>query len=138
MTISRLICGLLKGNQSVFHWTSTQIHIDQQKAITLTPLSAQNTVPAGANANAAKAPATAGAFATFHCSAVARDAGDAQWRRKRELPASKTSFGPLTNLPDYTFNDGRPTPLGVSFIIILRDQFQSIHKLTPAIYRLCV
>ena len=29
------------------------------------------------------------------------------------LTANPNTFGPLTNLPDYTFKDGRPTPLGV-------------------------
>lgn len=39
---------------------------------------------------------------------------DAKWRRENNLPSCPSSFGPLTNLPDYTFEDGRPTPLGVS------------------------
>ncbi|XP_055378372.1 39S ribosomal protein L52, mitochondrial [Condylostylus longicornis] len=30
----------------------------------------------------------------------------------RELGHNPNSFGPLTNLPDYTYMDGRPTPLG--------------------------
>lgn len=38
---------------------------------------------------------------------------DARWRNENGLPANRSSFGPLTNLPDYTFMDGRPTPLGV-------------------------
>ncbi|XP_012058368.1 PREDICTED: 39S ribosomal protein L52, mitochondrial [Atta cephalotes] len=36
-----------------------------------------------------------------------------RWRQKRGLTANPNTFGPLTNLPDYTFKDGRPTPLGV-------------------------
>lgn len=38
---------------------------------------------------------------------------DIVWRRNRRLPKNPTSSGPLTDLPDYTFIDGRPTPLGV-------------------------
>lgn len=37
------------------------------------------------------------------------------WRRNRRLPKNPTSSGPLTDLPDYSYMDGRPTPLGVSF-----------------------
>lgn len=39
---------------------------------------------------------------------------DRKWREEHGLPKNSNSFGPLTNLPDYTFLDGRPTPLGVS------------------------
>lgn len=39
---------------------------------------------------------------------------DIIWRRNRRLPKNPSSSGPLTDLPDYTFMDGRPTPLGVS------------------------
>ncbi|XP_063701323.1 large ribosomal subunit protein mL52 [Culicoides brevitarsis] len=35
------------------------------------------------------------------------------WRKEAGLEQNPTSFGPLTNLPDYTYMDGRPTPLGV-------------------------
>lgn len=38
---------------------------------------------------------------------------DILWRRNRRLPKNPTSSGPLTDLPDYTYMDGRPTPLGV-------------------------
>lgn len=38
---------------------------------------------------------------------------DIVWRRNRRLPRNPTSAGPLTDLPDYSFMDGRPTPLGV-------------------------
>lgn len=37
-----------------------------------------------------------------------------KWREDRNLPAKLNECGPLTNRPDYTFMDGRPTPLGVS------------------------
>ncbi|XP_077274560.1 mitochondrial ribosomal protein L52 [Temnothorax americanus] len=36
-----------------------------------------------------------------------------RWRQKRGLTANPNAFGLLTNLPDYTFKDGRPTPLGI-------------------------
>lgn len=36
-----------------------------------------------------------------------------RWRENRGLTANPNAFGPLTNLPDYTFQDGKPTPLGV-------------------------
>ncbi|XP_077292725.1 mitochondrial ribosomal protein L52 [Arctopsyche grandis] len=35
-----------------------------------------------------------------------------EWRRKNGLPINKTLYGPLTDLPDYTFLDGRVTPIG--------------------------
>ncbi|XP_005178355.1 large ribosomal subunit protein mL52 [Musca domestica] len=37
---------------------------------------------------------------------------DQRWREEHGLPANPNEFGPLTNLPDYTFLDGRPTPMG--------------------------
>ncbi|XP_001360743.4 39S ribosomal protein L52, mitochondrial [Drosophila pseudoobscura] len=37
---------------------------------------------------------------------------DQKWREAKGLPENPNAFGPLTNLPDYTFLDGRPTPLG--------------------------
>lgn len=43
---------------------------------------------------------------------------DIAWRRNRRLPKNPTSTGPLTDLPDYTFTDGRPTPLGVSTFFV--------------------
>ncbi|XP_011879513.1 PREDICTED: 39S ribosomal protein L52, mitochondrial [Vollenhovia emeryi] len=38
---------------------------------------------------------------------------DQRWRQKRGLTRNPNTFGPLTNLPDYIFKDGKPTPLGV-------------------------
>lgn len=38
---------------------------------------------------------------------------DQDWRREKRLAQNPNSEGPLTNLPDYTYMDGRPTPLGV-------------------------
>lgn len=36
-----------------------------------------------------------------------------RWREERGLPAKRTQYGPLTTRPDFTFLDGRPTPIGV-------------------------
>lgn len=40
-----------------------------------------------------------------------------QYRVERGLSVHKNSEGVLTDGPDYTFLDGRPTPLLVSFIL---------------------
>ncbi|KAG7189698.1 hypothetical protein KM043_017366 [Ampulex compressa] len=37
---------------------------------------------------------------------------DQYWRMNKGLTENPNAFGPLTNRPDYTFKDGRPTPLG--------------------------
>ncbi|XP_014210505.1 39S ribosomal protein L52, mitochondrial [Copidosoma floridanum] len=39
---------------------------------------------------------------------------DVKWRENRNLPRNPNSFGPLTNLPDYSFTDGRPVPYGTN------------------------
>ncbi|XP_039501631.1 39S ribosomal protein L52, mitochondrial [Drosophila santomea] len=39
---------------------------------------------------------------------------DQKWRASRGLPENPNAFGPLTNMPDYTYLDGRPTPLGAN------------------------
>lgn len=36
------------------------------------------------------------------------------WREARKLPQNPNAFGPLTNLPDYSFKDGRPVPFGAN------------------------
>lgn len=36
-----------------------------------------------------------------------------KWRQERGLPLNPNAHGPLTDKPDYTFLDGRPTPLGI-------------------------
>lgn len=54
---------------------------------------------------------------------------DITWRRDRRLPKNPTSSGPLTELPDYTFMDGRPTPMGVCFHTC--DSFSLSHSLFP-------
>ena len=39
---------------------------------------------------------------------------DQKWRQEKRLAENPNMEGPLTNLPDFTYMDGRPTPLGVS------------------------
>ncbi|XP_039955535.1 39S ribosomal protein L52, mitochondrial [Bactrocera neohumeralis] len=46
----------------------------------------------------------------FSCTAIR--ALDQKWREQKGLPGNPNAFGPLTNLPDYSFLDGRATPLG--------------------------
>lgn len=46
----------------------------------------------------------------FHVSAINCDI---LWRRNRRLPKNPTSSGTLTDMPDYSFIDGRPAPIGV-------------------------
>lgn len=36
-----------------------------------------------------------------------------RWRQRHGLTTNPNAFGLLTNLPDYTFKDGKPTPLGI-------------------------
>ncbi|KAI4479387.1 hypothetical protein M0804_011172 [Polistes exclamans] len=58
------------------------------------------------------------------------------WRRKKGLTENPNAFGPLTNKPDYSFLDGKPTPLGVrqkSRIIKQREYAVRIHKLVGEI-----
>ncbi|XP_065368662.1 large ribosomal subunit protein mL52 [Calliphora vicina] len=49
---------------------------------------------------------------TRNVSCTAKLSLDQKWREEQGLPANPNEFGPLTNLPDYTFLDGRPTPMG--------------------------
>lgn len=44
----------------------------------------------------------------LHCSVVARAGG--QWRLQQGLAANPSGYGPLTELPDWSFADGRPAP----------------------------
>ncbi|XP_058039318.1 large ribosomal subunit protein mL52 isoform X2 [Ahaetulla prasina] len=45
---------------------------------------------------------------SFHCSSL-KYAGSA-WRMKHGLPANPSDYGLTTNLPDWSFADGRPAP----------------------------
>ncbi|XP_074646560.1 large ribosomal subunit protein mL52-like [Tubulanus polymorphus] len=35
-----------------------------------------------------------------------------KWRESHGLPSNHNQFGPLTDLPDWSYLDGRPTPIG--------------------------
>lgn len=37
---------------------------------------------------------------------------NARWREENKLTRNPNSFGPLANLPDYSFTNGRPVPFG--------------------------
>ncbi|XP_061444871.1 large ribosomal subunit protein mL52 [Rhineura floridana] len=45
---------------------------------------------------------------TIHCSAV--NQGGGVWRVKHGFPINPSIYGPLTDLPDWSFADGRPAP----------------------------
>ncbi|XP_004520622.1 39S ribosomal protein L52, mitochondrial [Ceratitis capitata] len=51
---------------------------------------------------------------TRQISCTSMRALDQKWREDKGLPGNPNAFGPLTNLPDYSFLDGRPTPLGAN------------------------
>ncbi|XP_015189020.1 PREDICTED: 39S ribosomal protein L52, mitochondrial [Polistes dominula] len=58
------------------------------------------------------------------------------WRMKKGLTENPNAFGPLTNKPDYTFLDGRPTPFGVkqkARMIKQKEFAKKIHKLVGEI-----
>ncbi|XP_055291720.1 39S ribosomal protein L52, mitochondrial isoform X4 [Moschus berezovskii] len=44
----------------------------------------------------------------LHCSAAAR--AGSQWRLRQGLAANPSGYGPLTELPDWSYADGRPAP----------------------------
>ncbi|XP_032093494.1 39S ribosomal protein L52, mitochondrial [Thamnophis elegans] len=45
---------------------------------------------------------------SFHCGTVKH--GGSKWRMKHGLPPNPSDYGPTTNLPDWSFADGRPAP----------------------------
>jgi large subunit ribosomal protein L52 len=47
----------------------------------------------------------------FHCNPVM--SLNLKWREDNKLPVNPNSFGPLTNLPDYSFTDNRVVPYGI-------------------------
>lgn len=53
----------------------------------------------------------------FHTSSV-NNARYKRFRAEYGMKINPNTFSPLTNLPDYTYMDGRPTPLGVRMILI--------------------
>ncbi|XP_036740496.1 39S ribosomal protein L52, mitochondrial isoform X7 [Manis pentadactyla] len=44
----------------------------------------------------------------LHCNAAALAGG--QWRLQQGLAANPSGYGPLTELPDWSYADGRPAP----------------------------
>lgn len=48
---------------------------------------------------------------------------DILWRQNRRLSKNPTSEGPLTDLPDYSYIDGRPAQLGVSSMLDVSFSF---------------
>ena len=54
---------------------------------------------------------------------------DQRWRRKKGLPMNPNAYGVLTDTPDYTFMDGRPTPLGVKQGIRLKERQEQAKKI---------
>ncbi|XP_038597313.1 39S ribosomal protein L52, mitochondrial [Tachyglossus aculeatus] len=46
---------------------------------------------------------------SLHCGAAIQ--AGSKWRLQQGLPASPSDYGPLTELPDWSFADGRPAPM---------------------------
>ncbi|KAJ8676016.1 hypothetical protein QAD02_011802 [Eretmocerus hayati] len=70
----------------------------------------------------------------FHQSSVSYV--NVKWREDNNLTRNPNSFGPLTNLPDYSFKDGRPTPYGSNQkkkIDQQRETLQRIKKLSDEV-----
>ncbi|XP_019629701.1 PREDICTED: 39S ribosomal protein L52, mitochondrial-like [Branchiostoma belcheri] len=44
------------------------------------------------------------------------------WRQSYGLPPQKNEYGPLTDLPDWTFADGRPAPMGTRQLKRLKER----------------
>ncbi|XP_055856847.1 39S ribosomal protein L52, mitochondrial [Episyrphus balteatus] len=61
---------------------------------------------------------------------------DQYWREDHGLPTNPNSEGPLTNLPDYSFVDGRITPLGTNQKKRIQHQQEIARKMVTAIKEL--
>ncbi|XP_028933693.1 39S ribosomal protein L52, mitochondrial isoform X3 [Ornithorhynchus anatinus] len=46
---------------------------------------------------------------SLHCGLAIR--AGSKWRLQQGLPASPSDYGPLTELPDWSYADGRPAPM---------------------------
>ncbi|KAK5642113.1 hypothetical protein RI129_008280 [Pyrocoelia pectoralis] len=57
---------------------------------------------------------------------------DQRWREKKGLPMNPNASGVLTDAPDYTFLDGRPTPYGMR----QRERIARQKEVTETIIRL--
>ncbi|XP_075883999.1 large ribosomal subunit protein mL52 [Nelusetta ayraudi] len=49
-------------------------------------------------------------LSTRHLSTTCAVRAGGQWRKEHGLARSGTEYGPLTDLPDWSFADGRPAP----------------------------
>ncbi|CAD6242397.1 GSCOCG00009481001-RA-CDS [Cotesia congregata] len=63
----------------------------------------------------------------FHVSSIQQL--DQKWRKKNRFTQNPNAFGPLTNLPDYSFADGRPVPFGVRQMTRINKQRQYFTKI---------
>ncbi|XP_055917099.1 39S ribosomal protein L52, mitochondrial [Eupeodes corollae] len=61
---------------------------------------------------------------------------DQHWREENGLPLNPNSYGPLTNLPDYSYVDGRPTPLGTNQKKRVQHQQEIARKMVSALKEL--
>ncbi|KAK0097916.1 hypothetical protein PV326_012804 [Microctonus aethiopoides] len=57
-----------------------------------------------------------------------------RWRQKKRLSENPNAFGPLTNLPDYSFLDGRPTPFGIRQLARIKEQREILEKVKKLTY----
>nr|AAX62412.1 putative mitochondrial ribosomal protein L52 [Lysiphlebus testaceipes] len=81
--------------------------------------------------NAIRAKNTFSMIKGFHTTCISQI--DQEWRREQRLTRNPNRFGPLTNLPDYSFADGRPVPFGVRQFTRIKKQreyLDQIKKLT--------
>ncbi|XP_063977103.1 large ribosomal subunit protein mL52 [Diachasmimorpha longicaudata] len=53
---------------------------------------------------------------------------DQSWRQRERLPENPNAFGPLTNFPDYSYKDGRPTPFGTRMLTRINKQRAILKK----------
>lgn len=60
---------------------------------------------------------------------------DILWRQRRRLPKNRSSEGPLTDLPDFSYLDGRPSPLGVSWISFPMCSLSLFHHLATSLHK---
>ncbi|XP_046397122.1 39S ribosomal protein L52, mitochondrial [Ischnura elegans] len=54
---------------------------------------------------------------------------DMKWRERKGLPRNPNAYGPLTNGPDFTYLDGRPTPIGPRLKARLQKQREIAEKI---------
>lgn len=69
----------------------------------------------------------------FHTSTICQSIG---WRKQNRLETNPNKYGPLTNLPDYTYLDGRPTPLGCRQQVRLNKQKIIAQKVVEGLHEI--